>query len=159
PPRTRSRSTEPTGSTGKDCVVSSGLEDTPTPVSRASTWPRATTKVATRFPGWRDWTLPVTLGAVLLVPVVFAVALGVLQIRGRITQADEYAAMDRLVTASSSVRTAVHDLQWERTEAATFLVGGRTSEERLRDRMDTTDRAVGAALDALRAAPDIDAVR
>ncbi|MFB9565591.1 sensor histidine kinase [Saccharopolyspora hordei] len=95
----------------------------------------------------------------MLVPVIFAVALGVLQIRGRITQADEYAAMDRLVTASSSVRTAVHDLQWERTEAATFLVGGRTSEERLRDRMDTTDRAVGAALDALRAAPDIDAVR
>ncbi|KAA5832778.1 nitrate- and nitrite sensing domain-containing protein [Saccharopolyspora hirsuta] len=139
--------------------MSSGLEDTPTHVSRASTWPRATTKVAARITEWRDWKLPIKIGAVVLVPVIFALVLGVLQIRGQIAQADEYAAMDRIVTAGTAVRTAVQDLQWERTAATDFLVRGRTSEQQVRDRMATTDRALETARNALSAAPDSDAVR
>ncbi|RKT85645.1 Signal transduction histidine kinase [Saccharopolyspora antimicrobica] len=139
--------------------MSSGLEDTPTHVSRASTWPRATTKVAARITGWRDWKLPVKIGAVVLVPVIFALVLGVLQIRGQISQADEYSAMDRIVTAGTAVRTAVQDLQWERTESTDFLVRGQTSEPQVRDRIAATDRTLEAARGALRAAPDNDAVR
>ncbi|MDA3643248.1 nitrate- and nitrite sensing domain-containing protein [Saccharopolyspora indica] len=139
--------------------MSSGLEDTPTHVSRASTWPRATTKVAARITGWRDWKLPVKIGAVVLVPVIFALVLGVLQIRGQISQADEYGKMDRIVTAGTAVRTAVQDLQWERTESTDFLVHGRTAEPQVRDRIAATDRALEAARGALRAAPDNDAVR
>ncbi|MER7077062.1 Signal transduction histidine kinase [Saccharopolyspora kobensis] len=139
--------------------MSSGLEDTPTHVSRASTWPRATTKVVARITGWRDWKLPVKIGAVVLVPVIFALVLGVLQIRSQISQADEYSAMDRIVTAGTAVRTAVQDLQWERTESTDFLIRGRTSEQQVRDRIATTDRALDAARGALGAAPDNDAVR
>ncbi|MDQ3578887.1 MAG: hypothetical protein M3443_15120, partial [Actinomycetota bacterium] len=40
--------------------------------ARGSRW-----SVLTR---WRDWRIPVKLGAVILVPVVFAIVLGVLQI-------------------------------------------------------------------------------
>ncbi|MGW1677731.1 nitrate- and nitrite sensing domain-containing protein [Saccharopolyspora sp. NPDC002376] len=139
--------------------MSSGLEDTPTHVSRASTWPRATTRLAARITEWRDWKLPIKIGAVVLVPVIFALVLGVLQIRGQVAKADEYEAMDRIVTAGSAVRKAVEDLQWERSDATEFLVRGQTSEQQVRDRMTATDRSIDAARRALGAALDSDAVR
>ncbi|MDA3627984.1 nitrate- and nitrite sensing domain-containing protein [Saccharopolyspora sp. WRP15-2] len=139
--------------------MSSGLEDTPTHVSRASTWPRATTRLAARITEWRDWKLPIKIGAVVLVPVIFALVLGVLQIRGQIAKADEYEAMDRVVTAGSAVRKAVEDLQWERSDATEFLVRGQTSEQQVRERMTATDRSLDAARRALGAAPDSDAAR
>ncbi|KIF75281.1 hypothetical protein QR77_17845 [Streptomyces sp. 150FB] len=64
---------------------------------------------------WWNWPLLVKLAAVLMVPALLAVALGVVQIQGDVARANSYADMQRLVTMRSELRTLLETLQMERT--------------------------------------------
>jgi signal transduction histidine kinase len=139
--------------------VSSGLEDTPANATRASTWSRTTPELTEWITRWRNWRLPVKITAVVLVPMVFALVLGVLQIRGQIHQANEYSKLDRVVTAGSAVRLAVDRLQQERSQTAEFLVHGPVSAPEVRDGFTASDHALEDIRRLLRAAPDSEAVR
>ncbi|PPK61588.1 nitrate- and nitrite sensing domain-containing protein [Actinokineospora auranticolor] len=82
---------------------------------------------ASRWSGvtrWRDWNIPVKLAAVILVPVAFAVVLGVLRISGQVQRAESYERVDKLVAVNESLRTALTWLQRERTKAAVALTAG-----------------------------------
>jgi signal transduction histidine kinase len=73
---------------------------------------------------WRDWGIPVKLAAVTLVPVVFAITLGALQIGSQIDRAESYRKIDRLVTVNDTLGTTVTWLQRERAKAAVLLTTG-----------------------------------
>ncbi|WP_051385993.1 sensor histidine kinase [Actinokineospora inagensis] len=73
---------------------------------------------------WRDWNIPVKLAAVILVPVVFAVVLGVLRISGQVERAQSYQRVDKLVAVNESLRKTLTWLQRERTKAAVLLTSG-----------------------------------
>ncbi|WP_199431829.1 sensor histidine kinase [Qaidamihabitans albus] len=73
---------------------------------------------------WRDWSLPVKLGAVTLVPIVIALVLGAITMSNQVNRADRYERIDRLVALDTSVRTLVDGLQRERTQTAELLTEG-----------------------------------
>jgi signal transduction histidine kinase len=70
---------------------------------------------------WRDWNLPVKLAAVTLVPVVFAVVLGTMQIADQVDKAAAYRRVDRLVVVNEKLRGLVGALQTERGAAGVLL--------------------------------------
>jgi signal transduction histidine kinase len=70
---------------------------------------------------WRDWNIPVKLAAVTLVPVVFAVVLGTMQISDQVDKASSYRRVDRLVGVNEELRGLVGALQTERGAAGTLL--------------------------------------
>ncbi|MBP2324162.1 signal transduction histidine kinase [Kibdelosporangium banguiense] len=73
---------------------------------------------------WRDWHLRTKLAAVTLVPLVFVVALGAVQIHGQVARAESYRRVDRLVALSDQLRHTIGGLQQERAESARLLVAG-----------------------------------
>jgi signal transduction histidine kinase len=91
---------------------------------------------------WRDWNLPTKLAAVTLVPVIFAVVLGAMQISDQIDKAGSYRRVDRLVVVNAELRTLIEALQRERTAGVVLLadrsaaVAADTADERR-----TTDAA------------------
>ena len=64
---------------------------------------------------WRNWRLLVKLTAVLVVPALLAVGLGVVQIHDDVTRANSYADLQRLVRMRGQLRTLLEALQMERT--------------------------------------------
>jgi signal transduction histidine kinase len=70
---------------------------------------------------WRNWRLPVKVGAVLVVPAVAAVALGAVQIRGDVSRANSYAHVQQLVALRTALTPLADDLQTERLMAADKL--------------------------------------
>ena len=85
------------------------------PETRGSWW--------TTLTDWRDWRLPAKLGAVLLVPVILAVAVGSAQIQRQVGQADHYRAVANQVRVRDEVQPLLIGLQEERTRAAEYLAG------------------------------------
>ncbi|MDX3193551.1 nitrate- and nitrite sensing domain-containing protein [Streptomyces sp. MN03-5084-2B] len=73
---------------------------------------------------WRDWSLPVKLSAVTVVPIVLALVLGVATIAAQVGRSDEYQRLDRLVALGGGVRTLVASLQQERTVTSAMLTEG-----------------------------------
>ncbi|MDI5980982.1 sensor histidine kinase, partial [Amycolatopsis magusensis] len=71
---------------------------------------------------WRDWNLPVKLGAVTLVPILLAIVLGVLTIGSQVERSSSYQRMDRLVSLGGEIRTTLESLQAERVRTAELLV-------------------------------------
>ena len=71
---------------------------------------------------WRDWNIPLKLAAVTLVPVVFAVVLGTMQISDQVDKAAAYRRVDRLVEVNEKLRDLVAALQNERSNASLLLV-------------------------------------
>lgn len=71
---------------------------------------------------WRDWNLRTKLAAVTLVPLIFVVALGAVQIHDQVARADSYRRVDRLVALSDQVGKTIGGLQQERAESARLLV-------------------------------------
>jgi signal transduction histidine kinase len=84
---------------------------------------------------WRDWNLPVKLAAVTLVPVVFAIVLGTMQISDQVDKASSYRRVDRLVVVNEELRGLVGSLQTERGAAGALLaarapdVAGKLADE------------------------------
>jgi signal transduction histidine kinase len=107
---------------------------------------------------WRDWSLPVKLSAVTLIPIAIAIVLGVTTIAGQVGRSDGYQRVDRLVTLSADGRALVADLQRERTQAAAALTAGTVggTPELTAARADV-DRAAGPFSDATNRAAEVDA--
>ncbi|GAA2789912.1 nitrate- and nitrite sensing domain-containing protein [Saccharopolyspora taberi] len=118
--------------------MSSGFDSSPVDAHRAPAWSRAARGIVQ----WRNWRLAFKLAAVVLVPVITAVTLGVMQIREQIEHAAGYTEMDRVVAAAGSVRSSVDMLQDERTAAAEFLADGPVRPQQLQDRFTASDRAM-----------------
>ncbi|MFJ9778279.1 nitrate- and nitrite sensing domain-containing protein [Amycolatopsis sp. NPDC101161] len=73
---------------------------------------------------WRDWSLPVKLSAVTVVPIVLALVLGVTTIAAQVGRSDEYQRLDRLVALGGQTRALTGALQQERTVTAAMLTEG-----------------------------------
>ncbi|WP_033295707.1 sensor histidine kinase [Amycolatopsis jejuensis] len=73
---------------------------------------------------WRDWSLPVKLSAVTLVPIVLALVLGITAIAGQVGRSSDYQRIDRLVALSTQLRALTDGLQRERTQTAAQLTAG-----------------------------------
>ncbi|WP_192783053.1 nitrate- and nitrite sensing domain-containing protein [Amycolatopsis lexingtonensis] len=73
---------------------------------------------------WRDWSLPVKLSAVTVVPIVIAMVLGITTIAAQVGRSDEYQRLDRLVALGGQVRALTGALQQERTVTAAMLTEG-----------------------------------
>ncbi|ONI70686.1 hypothetical protein ALI144C_49650 [Actinosynnema sp. ALI-1.44] len=71
---------------------------------------------------WRDWHLRTKLAAVTMVPLVFVVALGAVQIGDQVARSESYRRVDRLVALSDQLGKAIGGLQDERAESAGLLV-------------------------------------
>ncbi len=91
---------------------------------------------------WRDWNLPVKLAAVTLVPVIFAIVLGAMQISDQIDKAGSYRRVDRLVVVNSELGRLIESLQRERT-AGVVLLAARAADigPATADAHDGTDKA------------------
>ncbi|WP_394362435.1 nitrate- and nitrite sensing domain-containing protein [Amycolatopsis sp. SB7-3] len=98
---------------------------------------------------WRDWSLPVKLSAVTLVPILIALALGIATIAGQVGRSDGYQRLDRLVALSGHIRTLTDGLGRERTQSAAGLtagtVGGTLELGSARADVDTAIPLYGAA--------------
>ncbi|HEY0806765.1 MAG TPA: nitrate- and nitrite sensing domain-containing protein [Pseudonocardiaceae bacterium] len=70
---------------------------------------------------WRNWRLPVKVAAVLVVPVIAAVALGAIQIRSDIGRANSFANIQKLIQLRDSLIPLTNDLQTERWLSAEKL--------------------------------------
>lgn len=73
---------------------------------------------------WRDWRISVKLGAVTLVPILFAMALGGITIVNQVDRSNNYERINRLVTLGADVRALTGALQEERTQTAALLTQG-----------------------------------
>jgi signal transduction histidine kinase len=105
---------------------------------------------------WRNWRLPVKLGAVLVVPALLAVALGVVQIQREVDRANSYSDMQRLVKLRSGLMPLLGDLQAERTMAAEQLRGGTSADPAaLRRQTRSTDRTRAALIGSTHRAPQL----
>ncbi|MEU8636253.1 nitrate- and nitrite sensing domain-containing protein [Amycolatopsis sp. NPDC048633] len=93
---------------------------------------------------WRDWSLPVKLSAVTVVPIVLALVLGITTIAGQVGRADDYQRLDRLVTLGGQTRALTAALQQERTVTAAMLTDGTVGgTPELAAARKATDAAVG----------------
>ena len=73
---------------------------------------------------WRDWSLPVKLSAVTVVPIVLALVLGITTIAAQVARSDDYQRLDRLVALGGQTRALTAALQRERTVTAAMLTDG-----------------------------------
>jgi hypothetical protein len=96
---------------------------------------------------WRNWGLPVKLAAVVVVPVVFAVALSATQIRAQITESDQYARVGHVVDTVNTVQPLITSVQLERARAADWLTGAGNPGA-LAAQATATDRAAAAVTSA-----------
>lgn len=135
--------------------MSSGLDHSPTDETRASTRPGLKARIA----NWQDWNLTGKITAVVLVPVLFALALGVHQIRTQIDQAAEFGELDRVVSAGSAVRTAVGELQQERSRAAEFLSSEAGTPAELQRDFTKADAAITQLGEDVHRLPDAETLR
>jgi signal transduction histidine kinase len=92
---------------------------------------------------WRNWPLPVKLAAVVLVPVVFAVALSAVQIRAQVADSEHYEELGQVVDALTTLQPLIGDLQQERSIAVASLTGG-ADPSAVADQTQATDRAQAA---------------
>ncbi|UOX93320.1 nitrate- and nitrite sensing domain-containing protein [Amycolatopsis sp. FBCC-B4732] len=93
---------------------------------------------------WRDWSLPVKLSAVTVVPIVIALVLGITTIAAQVGRSDEYQRLDRLVALGGQVRALTGALQQERTVTAAMLTDGTVGgTPELAAARKATDAAVG----------------
>ena len=77
---------------------------------------------------WRNWRLPVKLAAITAVPVVLAIALGVLTVRTQVQRAAAYERSDRLVALGEEVLTLAAGLQAEREASAGQLATRKAAD-------------------------------
>ncbi|MGW7539284.1 nitrate- and nitrite sensing domain-containing protein [Amycolatopsis sp. NPDC054798] len=98
---------------------------------------------------WRDWSLPVKLSAVTLVPIVLALVLGITAIAGQVSRSSDYQRIDRLVALSTQLRALTDGLQRERTQTAAQLIAGTSGvTPELKSARAATDAAVAPFTEA-----------
>ncbi|MET8852200.1 nitrate- and nitrite sensing domain-containing protein [Amycolatopsis sp. NPDC004625] len=93
---------------------------------------------------WRDWSLPVKLSAVTVVPIVLALVLGITTIAAQVGRSGEYQRLDRLVALGGGVRELTGVLQQERTVTSAMLTAGTVGgTPELAAARTATDAAIG----------------
>ncbi|MEV4054204.1 nitrate- and nitrite sensing domain-containing protein [Amycolatopsis sp. NPDC049688] len=93
---------------------------------------------------WRDWSLPVKLSAVTVVPIVLALVLGITTIAAQVGRSGEYQRLDRLVALGGGVRALTGALQEERTVTSAMLTAGTVGgTPELAAARKATDAAIG----------------
>jgi signal transduction histidine kinase len=105
-----------------------------------------------RLERWRprNWSLALKLAAVLLVPTVLGVSLGVARIVEHIHEANDLASVDRFVGLERQVSTVIGQLQQERDQASVFVQNNRTGDaDALRTLFGTTDDQINALSNAM----------
>ncbi|MGA6152215.1 nitrate- and nitrite sensing domain-containing protein [Stenotrophomonas sp. NPDC087984] len=108
---------------------------------------------------WRNWRLPVKLGAVLVVPALLAVALGVVQIQRDVARANTYADVQRLVRLRGGLMPLIGDLQMERTMSAARLRDRAAADPAmLRQQNQRVDRAQAAVARTTKRAQGLEGV-
>lgn len=85
---------------------------------RAGRKPTSGNSVLSAIVRWRDWSIPVKLIAVMLVPVITTLALGIVVINAQMAKAEVYVGADGLTQLSDNARSAVSALQQERQQIA-----------------------------------------
>ncbi|EHR62135.1 nitrate- and nitrite sensing domain-containing protein [Saccharomonospora cyanea] len=111
--------------------------------------PRSRWRAALR---WRDWNLPLKLGAVTLIPIVIAVVLGAITLGNQIGRADQYDSQRQLADVGASTRALLDAVQRERTlTAAALTEGSGLDSEELRRVRDEVDRARAPLTEAVAA--------
>ncbi|MEY8040387.1 sensor histidine kinase [Saccharopolyspora cebuensis] len=80
---------------------------------------------------WRNWSLPTKLAAVVLVPVIFAISLGIGQIRWQVDRAAEFDRVAQVLDAVDRIEPMLLALQRERTRSVEYLVGDAPSAQQL----------------------------
>ncbi|GGS30844.1 sensor histidine kinase [Actinokineospora fastidiosa] len=97
--------------------------------------PRQTGSSLAAVLDWRNWKLPVKLAAVLVVPILVALAAGVLQIQSYVSRSANYAQMRELVAVRDALVPLIDSIQLERTmvargvlEPGVYQEQGRTTE-------------------------------
>ena len=98
---------------------------------------------------WRNWNIPTKLTAVTLVPVVFAIVLGAMQIADQVGQAESYRQVDRLVAVNAQLRPLVGALQQERTATTAMLAAGPVNPAMLNKELADERQSVDVARTAL----------
>ncbi|CAA9268274.1 MAG: Putative sensor and ATPase, component of G-protein-coupled receptor (GPCR) system, partial [uncultured Actinomycetospora sp.] len=101
----------------------------------------------------RNWSLPVKLAAVLLVPTMFVLVLGVLRIVEQTDEAASFDSVQQAVSLEDRTSQVLDDLAAERSAAAVYVASGRAGgagpvEERIgitRDATSELRRAAGGA--------------
>ncbi|WP_298177797.1 nitrate- and nitrite sensing domain-containing protein [Saccharomonospora sp.] len=73
---------------------------------------------------WRDWNLPVKLGAVTLIPIVIALVLGGVTLANQLDRANRYESQHQLAQVSAAGHTLLEALQRERTLVAEAMTAG-----------------------------------
>ncbi|MBV9312813.1 MAG: nitrate- and nitrite sensing domain-containing protein [Pseudonocardia sp.] len=76
----------------------------------------------------KNWSLPVKLAAVLAVPIILALALGVLRVAEQIHHATELSGRDRYLSFQERVSALIGALQHERDQSALFVASNRTGD-------------------------------
>jgi signal transduction histidine kinase len=98
----------------------------------------------------RHWSLRVRLAVILLVPGIFAVVLGGLQVANQTADLSERGRATRFASVQGEVATLVHLAQQERYLATQFVAGGRTGDiDAVRTAFDDVDQARETALPAV----------
>ncbi|WP_245975550.1 sensor histidine kinase [Amycolatopsis palatopharyngis] len=98
---------------------------------------------------WRDWSLPVKLAAVSIVPILIALVLGITTIAGQVERADSHERIDALVGVEEQGRSALDALQRERALTAQLLTRGTAGSsdelEAVRAEVDTAVQELAGA--------------
>ncbi|GAA4802168.1 hypothetical protein GCM10023200_44120 [Actinomycetospora chlora] len=91
----------------------------------------------------RNWSLPVKLTAVLLVPTIFVLTLGVLRIVEQTEEAASYDGVQQAVSLEDRTSRLLGELASERSAAAVFVAANRAGGSAPVDqRVEVTNRAV-----------------
>ncbi|MHC1558782.1 sensor histidine kinase [Actinomycetospora sp. C-140] len=91
----------------------------------------------------RNWSLPVKLAAVLLVPTLFVLTLGVLRIVEQTEEAASYDGVQQAVSLEDRTARLMGDLAAERSAGAVFVAANRAGGSAPVDqRVEATNRAV-----------------
>jgi signal transduction histidine kinase len=94
------------------------VTDGPTTI-RERGWLGAAGSLLVGLARWRNWRLPVKLGAVMAVPVLMTLALGLVLTVTQATAASGYARANRITELNATVRDLVSTLQAQRQQDAT----------------------------------------
>jgi signal transduction histidine kinase len=109
---------------------------------------------------WRDWNLPLKLGAVTLIPIVIAVVMGAITLGNQVGRASQYEDQRELAEVGAAARTLLDAVQRERTLTTAALTegSGLDSDELVQVR-EEVDRARTPLTEALSAAETPEGVR
>ncbi|MEU3270745.1 nitrate- and nitrite sensing domain-containing protein [Saccharomonospora sp. NPDC006951] len=93
---------------------------------------------------WRDWSLPVKLGAITLVPIIVALALGGVTLGSQLGESSRYERVNALVELDTSAAALLDGVQRERALTADALTQGTgAASAELREARAAVDAAAG----------------